>query len=295
MAAGFVENKSLGRVACLACVLICCVLLLWGWRGNKRNPLSAEGDPLFDPLKHCRTRYGTILGYALSVPAFSNCHSSYSAERLVITRFGYPELVADHNDGSKGNYCSGSPWSSMEYTARILFHYKGIKYFEMPTPQEVWSTPYFFNPLEAAERDEERRYEPVRVANYEEATTAKERKRLAPRVFDIVVWPAQMEHELPVGHIAVVVQVEDDVEAAGGEDRLRELRKLRLQPRLLYIAEQNFDNTHWGGKNYSRVLRFQWRNGKEAVLQDPLGLKVLGLVRIGKRTAIFEDKDGGDL
>ncbi|EKF31097.1 hypothetical protein MOQ_005067, partial [Trypanosoma cruzi marinkellei] len=274
MAAGILENKSLVRVACLACVLICGVFLLWGWRGNKKNLLSAEGGPLFDPLKHCSTEYNTNLGYALSVPAFSNCHRSYRAERLVITRFGEPGLVADYHDGSKGNYCSGNPWSSMEYTARVLFHHKGITYSEMPTPQEVWMTPFFFNPVEAVERDKERRYEPVRVQNYEEATTAKERKRLAPRVFDIVVWPAQMEHGLPEGHVAVVVQVEDDVEAAGGEDRLRELRNLRLQPRLLYIAEQNFDNTHWGGKNYSRVLRFQWQNGKEAVLQDPLGLKV---------------------
>ncbi|KAF8282093.1 D-alanyl-glycyl endopeptidase-like protein [Trypanosoma cruzi] len=279
----------------LACVLICCVLLLWGWRGNKRNPLSAEGDPLFDPLKHCRTRYGTILGYALSVPAFSNCHSSYSAERLVITRFGYPELVADHNDGSKGNYCSGSPWSSMEYTARILFHYKGIKYFEMPTPQEVWSTPYFFNPLEAAERDEERRYEPVRVANYEEATTAKERKRLAPRVFDIVVWPAQMEHELPVGHIAVVVQVEDDVEAAGGEDRLRELRKLRLPAPVVVHCGSRTLTTRTGEAKTTRACCGSSGEMARRRCCRTLGLKVLGLVRIGKRTAIFEDKDGGDL
>ncbi|ESL05558.1 hypothetical protein TRSC58_06788 [Trypanosoma rangeli SC58] len=128
----------------------------------------------------------------------------------------------------------------------------------------------------------DRTYEAIKMLNAAEATTVKQRKRLAPKVSDIVVWTAQSENDLPEGHLAIVVQVEDDVEAAGGEDSLRELQKERLQPQLVYIAEQNFDNVPWDGRNYSRVLHFYWKNSKQAMLRDPSGPLIFGRVRPGK-------------
>ncbi|EKF31099.1 D-alanyl-glycyl endopeptidase-like protein, putative [Trypanosoma cruzi marinkellei] len=173
---------------------------------------------------------------------------------------------------------TGTRWLAAEFITRTYYLHRGMSFtYDGLDASEYWSALRFYGAMVT-----EREYETLELLNSAEATTAKERKRLAPRVFDVVVWSPMGEHDLPEGHVAVVVQVEDDVEAAGGEDRLRELRNLRLQPRLLYIAEQNFDNTHWGDKNYSRVLRFQWQNGKEAVLQDPLGLPIIGWVRPGK-------------
>ncbi|RNF23310.1 D-alanyl-glycyl endopeptidase-like protein [Trypanosoma conorhini] len=289
------KSKSICKVVPLVCALLCGGYLLWGWRGSTGGAPSRETDPHFDPLEHCSTDLGTLLGYAFSVPAFSNCHRSYKAMRLVVTRFGRPDFVLDYNDGAAGNYFSGTPWLSTEYVARFLFHHRGVTHLPADTPQDVWTSKYFYNPLEGEVGGKRRRYEPVRIANYDAATTAKLRKRLAPRFADIVVWPAQSEEGLPGGHVAVVVQVEDDVAAAGGADRLRALRRERLQPQLVYIAEQNFDNAPWAGRNYSRVLRFYWENGKEAVLQDPSGARVLGLVRKGKLALNLEDDDAGDL
>ncbi|KAF8282161.1 hypothetical protein BCY84_13545 [Trypanosoma cruzi cruzi] len=271
--------SALALFVLLLFLVVCITLGLHWWRDTS-GPALHPPRSRFDPLAHCATPHGTLLGYALDIPAFSNCHRLWNSKSQAFVTLEHPHDVRQEPFllGTLRSRSTGVRWVAAEFIARAYYLHRGMSFiYGAPDAPEYWSALEFHGSMVR-----EREYEALELLNSAEATTAKERKRLAPRVFDVVVWSPMEERDLPEGHIAVVVQVEDDVEAAGGEDRLRELRKLRLQPRLLYIAEQNFDNTHWGGKNYSRVLRFQWRNGKEAVLQDPLGLPIIGRVRPGR-------------
>ncbi|EAN84095.1 hypothetical protein C3747_45g221 [Trypanosoma cruzi] len=271
--------SALALFVLLLFLLVCVTLGLHWWRDTS-GPALHPPRSRFDPLAHCATPHGTLLGYALDIPAFSNCHRRWNSKSQAFVTLEHPHDVRQEPFllGTLRSRSTGVRWVAAEFIARTYYLHRGMSFiYGAPDAPEYWLALEFHGPMVR-----EREYETLELLNSAEATTAKERKRLAPRVFDVVVWSPMEERDLPEGHIAVVVQVEDDVEAAGGEDRLRELRKLRLQPRLLYIAEQNFDNTHWGGKNYSRVLRFQWRNGREAVLQDPLGLPIIGRVRPGR-------------
>ncbi|PWV16979.1 hypothetical protein C3747_20g64 [Trypanosoma cruzi] len=271
--------SALALFVLLLFLLVCITLGLHWWRDTS-GPALHPPRSRFDPLAHCATPHGTLLGYALGIPAFSNCHRRWNSKSQAFVTLEHPHDVRQEPFllGTLRSRSTGIRWVAAEFIARTYYLHRGMSFiYGAPDAPEYWSALEFHGPMVR-----EREYETLELLNSAEATTAKERKHLAPRVLDVVVWSPMEERDLPEGHIAVVVQVEDDVEAAGGEDRLRELRKLRLQPRLLYIAEQNFDNTHWGCKNYSRVLRFQWRNGREAVLQDPLELPIIGRVRPGK-------------
>ncbi|ORC89638.1 D-alanyl-glycyl endopeptidase-like protein [Trypanosoma theileri] len=291
--------KSTGEIAVLALLLLLAIYYLLISDANilglnrYYNTHLPSKDPRFDPLKHCTTPFGTFLGVAHGIPAYSNCHRSFRSNRLILTRFGSPDVFLEHSSDQEGSFISGSPWAATEYVARFLFHTKGITIHDPGTTQEIWSIRYFYNPLSTKHSDNLRKYEPIQLENFMEVKTAKERKRLAPKFADVVVWASHPERELDDGHAAVVVHVEDDVEAAGGEAQLREMQKEHTQPQLVYIAEQNFDNKDWEGKNYSRVLRFSWKNGKEMLLEDSDDYNIIGRVRPGNLKR--DDMDEGDL
>ncbi|RNF04583.1 D-alanyl-glycyl endopeptidase-like protein [Trypanosoma rangeli] len=281
------QALGLSTPAFLVFPLLMLLLLLLGyvmlggrwWRhtaGSEKN----SAQPSFNPLDHCGTPYGTLLGYAHGIPAFSNCHRLWKTHVYAFVALSHPHDVrhAPFSLGTLHSRGTGTCWDSAEYIVRFFYLIRGMSFiYSTRDVVSHWSTLEFHGGIAT-----DRSYEAIRLLNAAEATTVKLRKRLAPKVADIVVWAAQRENDLPEGHLAVVVQVEHDVEAAGGEDSLRELQKERLQPQLVYIAEQNFDNVLWDGKNYSRVLRFYWKNGKEAMLHDSSGPQELGFVRKGQ-------------
>ncbi|KAH9599430.1 hypothetical protein LSM04_000911 [Trypanosoma melophagium] len=264
---------------------------IFSGRHHHGNTHFSRKDPRFDPLAHCTTEFGTFLGMAHDIPAYSNCHRSHRSNQIVITRFGFPDVFLPHSDGQQGNFISGAQWSAAEYASRFLFHTKGVTFPDTGVTQEIWGSKFFYNPLGIGNGEKPRTYEPLQIANFVAVKTAKERKRLAPRFADVVVWLPNPERDLPDGHAAVVVHVEDDVETAGGEAQLREMQKEHVQPQLVYIAEQNFDNKYWEGKNYSRVLRFSWKNGNEMLLQDPGDYHIIGRIRAGKLMHDIADDD----
>ncbi|KEG09382.1 D-alanyl-glycyl endopeptidase-like protein [Trypanosoma grayi] len=294
-------SKQTWRIAIGALGLLILGLRLLTWENDSSsssmfNRFSGSTERLFDPLEHCTTPFSTLLGYAHSIPAFSNCHRSHRANLMSVTRFGEPDSVAFQSDGSPGSFFAGKPWTPTEYVARFYYHHQARTLLAVGNMEEWWNAKYFHNPVRKMKYATTQEYEVVQLPNYAKANTKKERKRQAPTFADIVVWSAQPEHDLPEGHMAVVVDVVDDVKAAGGETQLVELRKKRMQPMLVYIAEQNYGNTDWEGRNYSRVLRFSWRKETEAELLDPDGVKIIGRLRAGKLLVRGDNEAGaGDL
>lgn len=258
--------------------------------------------PSFDPLSECAAPFGTLLGIASGVPAFSNCNTEFRASNGIYYSIRDPMDVTDRPDPSKPNYVMGGlPYQAVDYIMRWTQHNRGLSPRLTDDPAGMWKKNYYFNPSKTTQ-DWESEYLP----NYMEATTIEERKFVAPRSADTIIYSPMPLKKLKDGHAAVIVKVTDDIETAGGKENFAQLKRQRLHPRIVYIAEQNFLNTPWNGKNYSRVLHFRWRKLRgetyEGYLVDPNELSVLGRMRIGKpmpeRTSPDPYSDGlndGDL
>ncbi|ORC89637.1 D-alanyl-glycyl endopeptidase-like protein [Trypanosoma theileri] len=263
--------------------------------GKRSNFFKAEVQMPRRPVNHglldCVTPHSTLLGYASGIPAYSNCHRLWSSDVMAFASLAFPDDVLKEPFplGDRRQLSTGKCWVAAEYVSRFYYLMRGLVfYYDSAEVRQFWSTIEFYST-----EGDKRKYEVIELPNYKEVKTAKERKRLAPKFADVVVWASHPERELDEGHAAVVVHVEDDVEAAGGEAQLREMQKEHTQPQLVYIAEQNFDNKDWEGKNYSRVLRFSWKNGKEMLLEDSDDYNIIGRVRPGKVKR--DDMDEGDL
>ncbi|KPA79681.1 hypothetical protein ABB37_05459 [Leptomonas pyrrhocoris] len=258
----------------------------------------------YDPLEHCVTPFGVVLGYSNGVPAFSNCISTFKTTYVNYVNLMNPLDVGRRGDPSETTVIMlGVRYTAMDFYIRWMAWNRGLVPRLVEDTSQFWKTNSFYNPAKTAQD-----WEAVYITNYAEATDVEERRFNAPRKADAILYN-QDSKILPDGHIAVIVKVEGDVEAAGGTEKFNELKKLRLHPRRVYVAEQNFKNEDWGGKNYSRILTFQWRQVKtgttyEGFLTDPDSLSIIGFVRVGKPLPLrelsdpYDDAlrdDGGDL
>ncbi|KAG8345204.1 hypothetical protein TRVL_03968 [Trypanosoma vivax] len=272
-------------------LLLSCVLKNNGgseWMTKEpRHQLHME----FNPLERCSSPLESLLGYASDVPAFSNCHRHWESETYIYTVLGYPHEVhkiIPHNS-LKTFVITSIGWLADEYVIRYYLHTRGYSvYFGGHQSTSFWEGLQF-----TGGGSVDRYYERISLLNGAVVETTTERKRHAPRRDDIIVWEEQYKTYFPRGHVAVVVQVEDDVEEAGGPAKLLELKNKWQHPLLVYIAEQNFDNKPWKGRNYSRVLKFSWQKGEKAVLADPDGPPVIGHSRPGKM--VINTEQSGDL
>nr|CCC89675.1 conserved hypothetical protein [Trypanosoma congolense IL3000] len=234
----------------------------------------------FNPLQRCNTPLDSVLGYASEIPAISNCHRHWTSESDAYAAMGYPDdVVKGKPYSSLRQYVyTGSCWNADEFVNRYIFLTRAIMaYFGGGKHEDYWSSLTFFG-----SSGMHRKYQRIDLMNGMTVKTLKGRKKHAPRVGDIVVWKRDFQRYFERGHVAVVVKVEGDAAAAGGETRLAELQKEQQHPLLVYIAEQNFDNKHWMGRNFSRVLKFSWKSGNQAVIEDPDGPPIKGHARVGK-------------
>lgn len=237
----------------------------------------------YDPLEHCVTDFGTILGYAGDVPAFSNCISTFKTTYVNYVNLMDPNDVGRRGDPSETTVVMlGMRYTFIDFYSRWLAWNRGLMPRLVEDANQFWKTSTFYNPAKP-EQDWEAEY----ISNFAEASNLEELKFNAPRKADAILYNADNDI-LPSGHMAVIVKVEDDVQAAGGPEQFAALKKLRVHPRRVYVAEQNFKNEDWGGKNYTRVLRFEWRrvpqskSTYEGFFTDPDNLSVIGFVRVGK-------------
>ncbi|CAM39247.1 hypothetical protein, conserved [Leishmania braziliensis MHOM/BR/75/M2904] len=235
----------------------------------------------YDPLTDCAAPFGQLLGVADDVPAYSNCNTKFTS-----TYINYVNLMDPMDNGRRGDpsemrvIMTAYRYSAFDYYMRWLVWNRGIMPRLVENTNQLWKRVDYFNPAKP-EQDWSAEY----ITNYEEVTSLEERKFNAPRRADAVIYRMD-EKTLPAGHIAVVVKVEDDIEAAGGLEKLKDLKKMRLHPRRVYVAEQNCQNQPWGEHNYSRVLQFKWRAVSEMAHEgyyvDPDGLDIIGCMRVGK-------------
>lgn len=265
-------------------------------------PLRDRTFSAYDPLEHCVTPFGTVLGYANGVPAFSNCISTLQTTYVNYVNLMNPLDVGRRGDPSETTIVMlGMRYKAIDYYMRWLAWNRGLMPRLVEDMSQFWKMNNFYNPAKP-EQDWEAEY----IPNYVEAAELDEIKFNAPRKADAVLY--NQDHQiLPEGHVAVVVKVEDDVAAAASPEQFQQLKKQRLHPRRVYVAEQNFKNEDWGGKNYSRILKFKWRRMKtgtayEGYLEDPDDLSIIGMVRVGKPMPLrgvpnpYEDtlKEGDD-
>ncbi|CAD2217372.1 hypothetical protein AGDE_00848 [Angomonas deanei] len=252
----------------------------------------------FDPLTNCTTPFDTLLGIADHVPAYSNCHTRFNMERVSYCNLWNPLDVGRTADPADGvpRVLVGEHFTANDYVNRWLIFNRGVLISLFPYYSRYVSEASFAYPTPTPSHRMT-----VRLHNKQRALDIEDRKLNAPRRGDVVVFDAMytegQPHYLPSGHIAVVVKVENNLEHPDMQDKEKKnkLIRERLQPRRVYIAEQNLYNRHWEGKNYSRVMDFYWEptaNEKEfrAILQDNDGLTVLGRIRAGRRVPTSENK-----
>ncbi|CBZ27753.1 conserved hypothetical protein [Leishmania mexicana MHOM/GT/2001/U1103] len=276
---------NLLRVALLcACTTLLCLGALYYYSVydyEKHMNMVQRKYTGYDPLTNCATPFGQLLGVADDVPAYSNCDIKFSS-----TYINYVNLMDPMDNGRRGDpsetriIMTAYRYTSFDYGMRWLVWNRGVMPRLVENTNQLWKTVDYFNPARP-----EQTWSAEYITNYEEVTDVEERKFNAPRRADVIVYRMD-KNTIPAGHIAVVVKVEDDVEAAGGPEKLKELKKMRLHPRHVYVAEQNWKNQPWGGHNYSRVLQFKWRTVSEKAHEgsyvDPDGLDIIGVVRVGK-------------
>lgn len=268
--------------------------------------LEYKKNSLPNPNENCATPFGTLLGVADNVPAFSNCHRRIETSFAGFASFSDPMDVSENFDAGKEvgkRFMTGQRYLAMEYAIRYMQFNRGVVPRMTPRVQEVWERMEFLNPAKPSQSWSAEWY-----ANYMGAKDIEGRKKVNPRRLECILYAGNADVELPHGHIAVIVKVEDDPSAAASPEAFRELKRQRLHPRKLYLAEQNFENKDWGGRNYSRVARFAWKKtstgGHEGYVEDDSGLQVIGRVRVG--TPLVEtptanayqeglDTDAGDL
>lgn len=257
---------------------------------QRRLPMRPRESAAYDPLTDCVTPYGELLGVADEVPAYSNCNTRFTSEYI-----GYANMNDPMDNGRRGDPSETSivmtayRHTSMDYHMRWMLWNRGVMPRHVENTNQMWRSVNFYNPSRPGQE-----WEAAYIANFEEASGLEEIKFNTPRRADAVIYSVD-NGAAPNGHVAVVVKVEDDVEEAGGPEQLAALKKQRLHPRRIYVAEQNMKNAPWGGHNYSRVLQFKWRAVSEKTHEgyyvDPDGLQVMGLMRIGKPLPRQETRD----
>ncbi|PWV13103.1 hypothetical protein C3747_45g233 [Trypanosoma cruzi] len=84
--------SALALFVLLLFLLVCVTLGLHWWRDTS-GPALHPPRSRFDPLAHCATPHGTLLGYALDIPAFSNCHRRWNSKSQAFVTLEHPHDV----------------------------------------------------------------------------------------------------------------------------------------------------------------------------------------------------------
>lgn len=243
----------------------------------------------FDPVKDCASPFGALLGIANRTPSFSNCINGYQSSAVSYFNYLDPLDVREPAQFADPNHrMVGSKWSSNEFVIRWLMFNRGVATHVFNDVEEIWGFCRFFNPVRTGQR-----WAADTIINYEEVTTPDEIAFARPRPGDLLIY--KKSNQLRRGHMAVIIAIENDIAGAGGIERYKKLAVTGMVPRVLYLAEQNFDNKPWQQEGYSRKAFFKWRepafdgDQPEAYIEDDSGMDILGRVRIG--AALVPDEE----
>ena len=214
----------------------------------------------------CASEFGTLLGYANDVPAYSNCndeHTSWESHFVDHDHGHTAEPIDDHFE-------VGMKWQCVEYARRYLFLKEHVAFGDVDSAFHIWDLKYVYPRKLLAEDKTVRNEKPdngVPLQRFQNGRT-----RFSPIMNDILIW--RQQEGMPHGHIAVVVGMHV------GENG----------DHFVEIAEQNHDSLPWGVKNYSRALLLT--DNRQGVnvpnpphipltfrLHDPDGKEILGWMR----------------
>lgn len=168
----------------------------------------------------CGSPFGTLLGVANGVPAFSNCNEDTTSRQDSIVQWDPVESKVYYEGDTKPatseiaarleKRVSGMRWQCVEYARRYLMEKIGLVFQDVPTAVEIWRFTFLVSPNDPGwkSRTELQRFpnfakkEDVVVRGGKRPLTVTERM---PKVNDIVIWALQKD--MPHGHIAVVTEV----------------------------------------------------------------------------------------
>ena len=193
--------------------------------------------------------YGEVCGVTIGgVPCFSNGDEDHFS--------GEPSLACHHtkkNHEKKSGTAHhrgvqvfdhvvdlyhqlGIKWQCVEFSRRFLLMTRGVWLRSVPVAELIWNVPHLTNIITGAK---------VRLLRFPNGS-----RDSRPVPGDILIW--QRAHDVPFGHVAVVVHVTNS---------------------CVQIAEQNEHFHHWQGRDYGRTLPVSFDRGSGAftvIDEDPI-------------------------
>jgi hypothetical protein len=158
------------RLSLLFCVVVVCVVA--GVHSARRS---------------CDTPFGSLIGVALTVPAYSNCNSDYTSNG---------SAYANISGVPGGAVYSGMPWQCVEYARRFLIltppH---VAFGSVDGASDIWPIATVDGVLASNAN-----------STYPFASFPNGNATSRPRVGDLIIYP-QQPGGFPFGHVAVVVGV----------------------------------------------------------------------------------------
>ncbi|CCW70977.1 unnamed protein product [Phytomonas sp. Hart1] len=254
---------------------------------HQLRPRESFAEP-----SECTTPFGTLLGIANNTPAFSNCRRGLKVQWASYFDFNNPMDVSEPKDSTtQRKFMTANRYVAMDFVMRWFAHNRGLMLIKGRNINDFAQNAYFYNPARGSQE-----WDAEFIANHRKGNTQDELVYLRPRVGDIVIYNNAPKLELNDGHLAVIVGVENDIEGAGGAKNFKEMLDRMIPPRIIYLAEQNFENKPWEGKNYSRIAYFRWvespgGGAPKGFIDDPSGLQVFGRFRVGKPRLLRKEKD----
>jgi hypothetical protein len=265
-------------------------------------PAVLKSDDMISPpsSSSCDSPFGTVLGWANGVPAFSNCNDHFYSDKIVMTkladgasvRTSAPSAVDVQNDArdeeeeeEEGKYAfTGVAWQCVEYARRYLWATRNVTFADVDGAEDIFSLHFASNPLgnqneNIALRNKLRAFRNGAEIDQEDAI---------PREGDVMIWSRQ--EGMPHGHVGIVVGLQQNPHPLAEEKTIVP----GASTVLVLIADQNYRSVSWGGLNYSTVLSMRsspvssdrrpepTRLLSGVTVADPNGYAVLGWMRVIK-------------
>lgn len=222
----------------------------------------------------CDTPFGSVIGVAHGVVAYSNCNSDFTSNESnfinLTTVVGNQTVVIE-------NFYTGMPWQCVEYGRRFwALTDPPATFGSVNGASDIWTaltSGYFLEhtPDYSAASSSSSAAEggsPFPLLKFPNGATNE-----TPRVGDLIIYPIQ-PGGFPYGHVAAIVDVVVDATptaTAGSTDTAFSI----------HVGEQNWDSHLWANvaANYSRAIRghFHQVTGLYS-LYDPYG-DIAGWVR----------------
>jgi hypothetical protein len=212
------------------------------------------------PESACDTPFGTVIGSALGVTAYSNCNDMTISMEQHTSR--------TRREGATITATTGMKWQCVEYARRSIFIRYGVLFGSVIGAVDIWRHASVYR-----HDDPEKKVHFARYRNHDDADRH-------PAVGSLVIYGIQKD--MPFGHVAVVTEVVPvapapveavDEFAPVDHEKATEVATVRL-------AEQNYASKKWAAAGYAREVQLTSFDGLYFGLDDPAGYATLGWMTV---------------